>query len=103
MMHISGRQGSEAAQYKHTTSTTSKQRIWTTMTVTRIVARDDAREFSTSCGNFAPKKVTTLCVTSTGPNLLYKILFLRNRNRHTGTIIPVMNNCNVKAVRHDTA
>jgi len=50
------------------------------MTVTRIVARDDAREFSTSCGNFAPKKVTTLCVTSTGPNLLYKILFLRNRN-----------------------
>jgi len=43
----------------------------TTTTVTRIVARDDAREFSTGCGNFAPKKVTTLCVRIPRPNLVY--------------------------------
>ena len=55
--------------------------IWTTTTVTRIVARDDAHKFSTSCENFTPKKVTQLFLTVSGPNLLYKILFLRNRNR----------------------
>src|SRR5882724_10753066 len=43
----------------------------TTTTVTRIVAFDDARELSTGCGNFAPKKVTTLCVRIPRPNLVY--------------------------------
>ena len=57
-----------------------KQRIWTTTTVTRIVARDNVCEFSTSCGDFTPKKATTLCIASSGPNLLYKIVFLWNHN-----------------------
>jgi len=54
--------------------------LCTTTTVSRIVARDDMHEFSTGCGNFAPKKVTTLCVRIPGPNLIYKILFLWNCN-----------------------
>jgi len=47
--------------------------LCTTTTVSRIVARDDVHEFSTGCGNFAPKKVTTLCIRIPGPNLIYKI------------------------------
>src|SRR5882762_8417020 len=51
----------------------------TTTIVIGIVARDDAREFSTSCGNFTPKRVSSVNVMASGPNLIYKILFLRNR------------------------
>jgi len=51
------------------------------MTVATIVVRDDAHELSTTCGNFAPKKVLQLSVMVSGPNLVYKILFLRNCKR----------------------
>jgi len=47
--------------------------LCTTTTVSRIVARDNVYEFLTGCGNFAPKKVTTLCIRIPGPNLIYKI------------------------------
>ena len=53
--------------------TTLHYGLCTTTTVSRIVARDDVHEFSTGCGNFAPKKVTTLCIRIPGPNLIYKI------------------------------
>ena len=61
---------------------TTEMCIITTI-VTGIVARDDVREFSTSCGNLAPKKATTLCMMVSGPNLIYKILFLQNHNTET--------------------
>src|SRR5882762_11790827 len=51
----------------------------TTTIVIGIVARDDVHEFSTSCGNFTPKRVSSVNVTASGPNLIYKILFLWNR------------------------
>ena len=41
----------------------AEQRICTTTTVTRIVARDDVHELSTRRGNFAPKKALQLFVS----------------------------------------
>src|SRR5882762_1483150 len=65
-------------QFLHYTMVYTTEMCVITTIVTGIVARDDAREFSTSCGNLAPKKATTLCMMVSRPNLIYKILFLRN-------------------------
>src|SRR5882762_9891532 len=60
----------------------TKHLHYNTTTVTGFVARDDTHEFSTDHGNFTPKKATIIRVTSSGPNLIYKILFLQNRNNN---------------------
>src|SRR5882762_1166636 len=70
-------------QFLHYTMVYTTEMCVITTIVTGIVARDDAREFSTSCGNLAPKNATTLCVTVSRPNLIDKILFLRNCNTET--------------------
>src|SRR5882762_4635803 len=86
--------------------------IWTTTTVIRIVARDDACELSTSCENFTPKKATQLFLTVSGPNLLYKILFLWNRNAKavatqlyasTGKLVNSWKPSLFNAIEHKTA
>jgi len=58
----------------------AEQRICTTTTVTRIVARDDARELSIDVGTSHQKRRFNYSLVGLGPNLLYKILFLRNHN-----------------------
>src|SRR5882762_10088051 len=52
---------------RYTMVYTTEMCVITTTIVAGIVARDDAREFSTSCGNLAPKKAMTLCMMVSAP------------------------------------
>jgi len=57
-----------------------QRRIHTTMIVARIVARDDAHDFRLDVGTSHQKRRFNYLWDCLRPNLIYKILFLRNHN-----------------------